>query len=87
MKVSAQYAQEHLADLLSAAESGEEVEIAQPGQRSFRLTVVIPDSTKAEPGTGRRGLWGSAKGQIWLADDWDSPETNRCLEEATTDRP
>lgn len=24
----------------------------------------------------KRGLWGAGKGEIWMAEDWDSPETN-----------
>src|SRR5665213_603115 len=40
MKVSAQYAEEHLTDILNAADSGEEVEIARPDQTTYRLTLV-----------------------------------------------
>jgi antitoxin (DNA-binding transcriptional repressor) of toxin-antitoxin stability system len=35
MKVSAQYAQEHFADILNTASSGEEVEIALPDRPSY----------------------------------------------------
>jgi antitoxin (DNA-binding transcriptional repressor) of toxin-antitoxin stability system len=41
MKVSAQYAEEHFADLLNAASNGEEVEIALPGKPSILLTRVL----------------------------------------------
>ena len=37
MKVSAQYAQEHFADILAAIDTGEEVELARPRQPSVRL--------------------------------------------------
>jgi len=33
MKVSAQYAQEHFADILTAIDTGEEVELTRPGPR------------------------------------------------------
>jgi len=42
MKVSVQYAQEHFADLATAASRGEEVEIDCAGDVSFRLTLVKP---------------------------------------------
>jgi antitoxin (DNA-binding transcriptional repressor) of toxin-antitoxin stability system len=42
MKVSAQYAQEHFADILSAIDTGEEVALMRPGQPSVRLILVEP---------------------------------------------
>jgi hypothetical protein len=42
MKVSAQYAEEHLVDILTARDSGEEVEIARPDQPTYRLELVKP---------------------------------------------
>lgn len=42
MKVSAQYAQEHLTDLLDTATRGDEIEITRPDHSSFRLTLVKP---------------------------------------------
>ena len=47
MKVSAQYAQEHFADILTAIDTGEEVELTRPGQPSLRLVAVRGDT--AEP--------------------------------------
>jgi len=41
MQVSLKYAQEHLPDLVSAANRGEEVEIAAPDQAPVRLTLVV----------------------------------------------
>ncbi len=72
MQVSLEYAKEHLADLVSAAYRGEEVEIAAPDQPAVRFTLVGPADASKEP----QSLLGSGKGEIWLADDWDSPETN-----------
>jgi antitoxin (DNA-binding transcriptional repressor) of toxin-antitoxin stability system len=46
MKVSAQYAEEHLTDILNAADSGAEVEIARPDQPTYRLTLVKSEPTK-----------------------------------------
>ncbi len=40
MKVSAQYAEQHFADILHTAMRGEDVEIATPEQASVRLTLV-----------------------------------------------
>ena len=87
MKVSAQYAQEHFADILTAIDTGEEVELTRPGQPSVRLVLVEPASAKEQPTPDRRGLWGSLKGQIWLADDWDSDETNEEIARAFNDAP
>ncbi len=48
------------------------VEIARPGKPALQL--VLAGSQPLVPKS--RGLWGSAKGKIWMAEDWDSPETN-----------
>jgi hypothetical protein len=73
MRVSAQYAKEHFDELLPATE-WDEVEIEQKGARSVLLTLV-PKTTAA---TSLRP-WGLAKGQIWMADDFNSPETSEEL--------
>ena len=39
VNVSLQYAQEHFADLISAADRGEEVEITRPGKPTVRLVI------------------------------------------------
>jgi antitoxin (DNA-binding transcriptional repressor) of toxin-antitoxin stability system len=56
MKVSAQYAEEHLTDILNAADGGEDVEIARPDQPTYRLTLVKsePAKPKAPPHTRSR---------------------------------
>lgn len=41
MKVSAQYAEEHFADILNAASNGEEVEIALPGKPALVLAALL----------------------------------------------
>ncbi len=79
MKVSAQYAETHLSQLISAADNGEEVEIDRPGKPALKL-VPVPSATNT-PVAPKSSLLNAAKGQIWLADDWDSPETNKEIED------
>jgi antitoxin (DNA-binding transcriptional repressor) of toxin-antitoxin stability system len=71
MKVSAQYAGTHFDELLAVTETGEVIEIARPDGPAVRLTLV-PSPIRAS----REGMFGSGKGKIRVADDWDSPETN-----------
>ena len=42
MKVSAQYAEAHIADLFLVASNGEEVEIALPDKPALKLVVAAP---------------------------------------------
>jgi antitoxin (DNA-binding transcriptional repressor) of toxin-antitoxin stability system len=60
MKVTAQYAEEHFADILTAADRGEEVEIARPDQPTYRLQLVKPAPAKS---TGKRIL-GAGRGKM-----------------------
>jgi antitoxin (DNA-binding transcriptional repressor) of toxin-antitoxin stability system len=39
MQVNLQYAEEHFADLVSAADSGQDVEISRPGKPVLKLVV------------------------------------------------
>ncbi len=73
MKVSVQYAQEHLVDLTTAASQGEEVEIACPGDVSFRLTLVKP-AVKMAPRRPRRELGGAWEGLVAAPtqEEWDA---------------
>src|SRR5665213_4086538 len=66
MKVSAQYAEEHFADILDTANRGEEVEIARPDHSSYRLTLVKPAPTKPP---GRRIL-GAGRGRM-IVPTWE----------------
>jgi antitoxin (DNA-binding transcriptional repressor) of toxin-antitoxin stability system len=82
MKVSAQYAETHLDELLDATERGQVVEIARPNKASVQLTLV--PQVKEFDRTGmfgsgkgtidRTGMVGSGKGTIWYSDDWDTAE-------------
>jgi len=70
MQVNVHEAKTHLSRLLERVEAGEEVVIARAGKPVARLVAAEPT---AKP---RREL-GFLRGKIWLADDWDSEETNR----------
>jgi antitoxin (DNA-binding transcriptional repressor) of toxin-antitoxin stability system len=81
MRVSLQYAETHLADLLDVVDAGEMVEIARLDKPSVVLQVHPEDSmTEAKAwksGERSRGeLFGALKDQIVLGDEWDSPQTN-----------
>jgi prevent-host-death family protein len=61
-------AKTHLSRLLERVEAGEELVIARAGRPIARLVPFRPRREPRKPGLLR--------GQIWLADDWDSPEVN-----------
>jgi len=68
MKVSAQYAADHIADLFLVARKGEEVEIVAPDKSSLRLALVpMPESPAANAGIAEVALSGTA--------GWKNPET------------
>ena len=71
MTVSAEYAQSHLDELLAATEAGETVEITRLDGFAATLTSLRKPVIK-----DRSGLFGAMKGDLWLAEDWDAPETN-----------
>lgn len=70
MEVNIHHAKTNLSKLIAAAESGEEVIIARNGKPAVKLVVVEPKKKS------RRNILGSGIGKIWVAADWDSPETN-----------
>lgn len=61
-------AKSQLSRLVERAHAGEEVVIARNGKPVAKLVPVV-----AQPAKRQLGQW---DGKIWLADDWDSPETN-----------
>ena len=63
------YAKTHLSKLIEAVLRGEEVVIAKSGEPKVKLVAVNEKKKKRQPGL--------MKGKIWLADDWDSEETNK----------
>jgi prevent-host-death family protein len=70
MEVNIHDAKTNLSKLIAAAESGEEVIIARNGKPAVKLVVIEPKKKS------RRDILGSGIGKIWVAPDWDSPETN-----------
>ncbi len=73
MQVNMHDAKTHLSKLVQAVLDGEEVILARNGEAVVQITKYTPVKHKRKPG--------SLKGKIWLADDWDSPETNRIINE------
>ena len=72
MTISAQYAETTVADLLSAADNGEEVIISRPGKPALRL-VVDEISAPAKPrSVSRKDLFGAWEGLVKLptAEEW-----------------
>ncbi len=64
-------AKTHLSRLISRVEAGEEIVIARDGRPVARL---VPLGRRTQP----RQL-GNFRDKIWLAPDWDSPETNAAI--------
>lgn len=54
-----------LTDLIEAALGGEEIIIIKDNQQAVKLTPVLP--------VKRRPTFGSAKGLVTIADDFDEP--------------
>jgi prevent-host-death family protein len=65
MEVNIHEAKTHLSKLLQRVAVGEEVIIAKAGKPVARL-VAIKDRKRKRP-------LGLAKGEIWVADDFDDP--------------
>ena len=68
MKVNVQYAEAHLADLASAVDNGEEVEITRPDKPALRL--VVSTTAKASLQKGPRIL-GAGRGEMRVPSDED----------------
>ena len=58
-------AKTHLSRLLSRVERGDEIVIARAGRPIARLLPFTPTSAKR--------VLGSARGQVWIAEDFDAP--------------
>jgi antitoxin (DNA-binding transcriptional repressor) of toxin-antitoxin stability system len=71
MQINMHEAKSQLSKLVQAALDGEEVIIARNGAPVVQITKFIPAKIKRKP-----GAW---EGTLWLADDWDSTETNRMI--------
>jgi antitoxin (DNA-binding transcriptional repressor) of toxin-antitoxin stability system len=64
-KVKLEEAQRRLPELIEEAARGEDVVISRGDSASFRLVPVV----EPEP----RPIFGSARGQVEMADDFDAP--------------
>jgi len=64
MKVSAQYAEEHFADILNAASSGEEIEIALSDKPALVLAQRSASPKSTPSGRPRRELLGAWEGLV-----------------------
>lgn len=71
MQVNMHEAKTQLSKLVQAVLDGEEVILARNGEAVVQITKYTPVKPKRKPG--------SLRGKIWLADDWDSPETKRMI--------
>jgi prevent-host-death family protein len=70
MTVNVQYAEEHFADLITAVDNGEEVEITRAGDKPALVLVSRPVPRSQTPsGRPRRELWGAGEGLITLRSD------------------
>ena len=67
-QVNINEAKTHLSRLIERVEAGGELVIARAGRPVARLVPFRARREARKPGLLR--------GQIWLADDWDSPEVN-----------
>ncbi len=75
MEVNVHHAKTNLSKLIAAAEGGEEVIIARAGKPAVKLVLVTPPARKS-----RKHMLGAGIGKIWIADDWDSDETNLAIQ-------
>ena len=73
MQVNMHDAKSQLSKLVQAVLNGEQVVIARNGAPVVQITKYAPTKIKRKP-----GAW---EGKLWLADDWDSPATNRMINE------
>jgi antitoxin (DNA-binding transcriptional repressor) of toxin-antitoxin stability system len=85
MKVSAQYAEAHFADILNAASSGEEVEIALPDKPALVLAQRSTSRKNTPSGRPRRELWGAWEGKIALPTDAEWKAMKKELEDQMLD--
>lgn len=63
--VDVEEAKMHLSELLEQVRQGEEVMIAKAGRPVARLVAIAESPKRRQPG--------SAKGQVWIAEDFDAP--------------
>lgn len=74
MEVNIHEAKTHFSRLLQRVAAGEEVVIARAGVPVARLVAVEPPKSKTRP-------LGFARGEVWVADDFDAPLPDELLAE------
>ena len=74
MEVNIHEAKTHLSRLLQRVAAGEEVTIARAGIPVARLVAIEPAKDGVRP-------LGFARGEVWVADDFDAPLPDEILKE------
>src|ERR1700681_4375977 len=74
VEVNIHQAKTHFSRLLQRVAAGEEVVIARAGVPVARLVAVEPKKPKVRP-------LGFARGEVWVADDFDAPLPDDMLAE------
>jgi prevent-host-death family protein len=72
VEVNIHQAKTHFSRLLQRVAAGEEVIIARAGVPVARLVAVEPTKPEARP-------LGFARGEVWVADDFDAPLPDELL--------
>lgn len=67
-----------LAKLVERARASDNLIVTTADDHQVRLVPVEADSPTTAKEPRKLGLW---RGKIWMAEDWDSPETNAEIEE------
>jgi prevent-host-death family protein len=70
-RVNIHEAKTHFSKLVERVEAGEEIVIARAGRPVAKL-VAFREERRPRPS-------GTLRGKIWIADDWDSDETNEAV--------
>lgn len=70
-RVNIHEAKTHFSRLVERVEAGEEIVIARAGRPVAKLVAYREER--------RRRPSGTLRGKIWMAEDWDSDETNEAI--------
>ncbi|WP_419805633.1 type II toxin-antitoxin system Phd/YefM family antitoxin [Terriglobus sp.] len=79
MIVTAQYAQEHLEELLESADRGEEIKIFREGRPTAKIITM--------PAAGRVPKFGTGRGEIRVPSDEEWRQMDKELEDVMLNRP
>lgn len=78
MEVNIHHAKTNLSKLIQQAENGEEIIIARAGKPAVKLVPVAKEKSC-------KSLLGSGIGKVWISENFDSPETNKEIEDLFSD--